>query len=256
MTTRGMCHACYEKFRLRQKAYGRFESEYIDAAPARAHVEALLSTGLGARRIAELAGVERKTIRCLILGRPDRGTGPNKAVRRLTADRILSIALPTNAWRTAAPGTRVASTGTVRRLRALVAIGWTQEMVAAEIGIHPTGITRLTAGQATHCTARRAREVAEIFARRHMQVGPSEISRKRARQKGWALPFEWDEDVMDDPDAEPAREVRWTRRSSQAERAEQIQQLTVRGLSAREIADRVGISRRQVTRDRGIEVAS
>ncbi|WP_141214714.1 MULTISPECIES: hypothetical protein [unclassified Rhodococcus (in: high G+C Gram-positive bacteria)] len=256
MTTRGMCRACYEKFRIRQKAYGRFESEYVDAGPARAHVEALLSTGLGARRVAELAGVERKTIRCLILGRPDRGTGPNKAVRRSTAARILSIALPITAWRTAAPGTRVASTGTVRRLRALVAIGWTQEVLAADLGIHPTGLGRLTAGQATHCTARRAREVADIFDRCHMRQGPSEISRRRAQQKGWALPLEWDEESIDDPNAKPASDSRWNAASARRERIEQVAELTERGLTSAEIADRLRVSQRQVIRYRGLAVAS
>ena len=75
-TRRGMCNTHYEQHRTRQQAYGRWESTYIDAEPARQHVQTLRATGMGTRRIAELAETPRQTIANLVNGRPDRGTPP------------------------------------------------------------------------------------------------------------------------------------------------------------------------------------
>src|SRR5690606_9448869 len=54
---RGRCRACYEKWRLRQHAYGRFDPLFVDAAPAIAHIEKLRAAGVSWRRMSELTGV-------------------------------------------------------------------------------------------------------------------------------------------------------------------------------------------------------
>jgi hypothetical protein len=129
--TRGMCNACYERFRTRQTAYGRFESVYVDSGPAREHAVALRAAGAGTRLIAEMAGVNRKTITNLLNGRPERGTGPSKRIRRDHADAIVAIPLPTQAWRVVAGQTLVDAIGSSRRIHALIANGWSDSDVDA-----------------------------------------------------------------------------------------------------------------------------
>lgn len=93
--TRSRCPACYERFRTRQMAYGRWESSYVDAALVRAHVLELREAGLSNSQLGELTGVTHTTIGVLITGRPGRGTGPSKKVLRSTADRLLAVPVPT-----------------------------------------------------------------------------------------------------------------------------------------------------------------
>jgi hypothetical protein len=72
----------------KDRAYGRGGD--VDAGPARAHVKALMRTGMGYKRIAEAAGVNSKTVYILLAGRSDRGTPPPKTIRRFTAERLLA----------------------------------------------------------------------------------------------------------------------------------------------------------------------
>lgn len=200
---RGMCSACYETYRSRQTAYGRWESLRVDAGPAREHVTRLLDAGLGARRIAELAGTRRANIQALINGRPDRGAGPSKQIARDIAARIVAIPTPTAVHEIAAAGTRVPPVGTTRRLRALVAIGWPQSTLCHRLGITPSNGTRLFHSGGGWVTARTARDVAALFDELQLTPGPSAAARRRAERLGWALPLAWDEDSIDDPHAVP-----------------------------------------------------
>lgn len=100
--------------------------------------------------------------------------------------------------------------------------------------------------------------------------------RRWAERNGWVGPLCWDDDRIDDPDAEPYRplyvhaadrgidEVAVAEavagrpvRLTPAERAEAVLLLTARGYSAQEIADRLGTTQRTVTRRRsGVRTAA
>lgn len=140
---RGMCGACYERYRTRQQAYGRWESTYTDAAPVRAHVEALIAAGVGKRRIAQLAGVGRNSLQYITIGRPERGYGASARIQTRIAERILAVPIPdiTEKHRALAGGDLVPAVGTVRRLRALVAIGYSQCDLADRLGIERSNST-------------------------------------------------------------------------------------------------------------------
>lgn len=201
---RGMCNACYETFRTRQTAYGRWESLRVDAEPARQHVAKLLAAGLGTRRVAELAGTRRQNIQTLINGRSYRGHGPSKRICRDMAGRIVAIPLPDVVHEAAAAGQLVAAVGTARRLRALVAIGWPQNALCRRLGILPTNGTRLFRPDGL-VKARTARDVAALFDALQLTPGPSVAARRRAARLDWAPPLAWDEDSIDDPTAQPDR---------------------------------------------------
>jgi hypothetical protein len=79
-------HAEYERERRRLMAYGRWQP-YVDAGPARRHVEWLIAQGMGKRTIAATAGIRRSTLRDLLAGRP--------RIRPQTAERLLDVELVT-----------------------------------------------------------------------------------------------------------------------------------------------------------------
>ena len=71
----------------RLKAYGRAGN--VDATEARQHLIRLLHTGMGNKRIAKACGVSLTSIRGILYGRPERGTGPATQIRKVTADKVL-----------------------------------------------------------------------------------------------------------------------------------------------------------------------
>ena len=100
---------------------------------------------------------------------------------------------------------RVDSTGTARRLQALVALGYSQTYLWDRL----TGDSKrqnchhlLTQARPT-VTAKTARKVAELYDELSMTPGPSDRSRRKAAYYGWAPPLAWDEDEIDNPEAHP-----------------------------------------------------
>ncbi len=202
---RGLCAACYETRRARDTAYGRWETLYTDAAPVRAHIAALRAAGMGTRAIAAAAGVNRTNIQQVTLGRPERGLPPSRKMLRRIADRILAVPAPEVPHRGVAAGARVPAVGTQRRLRALVAIGWTQEILCEELGWNPSNGSRLFRGATPTVTAATAQKVAALYNGLSMTPGPSPRARAHAQQRRWAPPLAWDDDTIDDPHARPDR---------------------------------------------------
>ncbi|QAY05798.1 helix-turn-helix DNA binding domain protein [Gordonia phage Vasanti] len=199
-----MCPACYERDRRRQKAYGRWESQHVEAQPVRDHIEKLRGAGISNSRLRELTGVSHNTIQVLMTGRPERGHGPTKKVLRRTADRILAVPVPELAFTVASPGRIVPALGTTRRLQALVANGYSQRELCRRLGwVWQGNATALFLGRAEYVVARRAREVADLFTQLQLVPGTDVRARNRARANGWPAPLDWDEDTIDDPDHVP-----------------------------------------------------
>lgn len=199
---RGMCRSHYEGWRVRQHFYGRFTSTREDAEPARQHVLALLDSGVSRRRVAVLAGTSSNVLLALTSG--TRGYPPTRTIDRGIAARILAIELPAAVHHIATPGACVPSVGTVRRLQALCAIGYTQSDLLARAGLSSARRGRLFhLGRQASVWASTARAVEALFNELQLTPGPSERSRRRAAELGWAPPLAWDEDTIDDPAATP-----------------------------------------------------
>ena len=94
-------------------------------------------------------------------------------------------------------------TGTERRLRALVAIGYMQSEIAREMGTHESWLSRLIGGYGRTVNAATVARVKEVYDRLAMTPGPSDRARRHAKAKGWPPPLAWDEDTIDDPAATP-----------------------------------------------------
>lgn len=200
------CANCREGHRARSmarrkaKAYGRYVSPFVDAAPVRAHLETLVGFGMGYRRIALMSGTSTTGVRTLLEGRPS--SGPRKGqlparTNRIKAEKILALR-PDIALM--APGAFITARGTQRRLQALVAIGWPLSRLAARIGISSTNMSELM--RSRKVTVRRHREVAALFDELWATPFPvttrvSAISRRRAltmaRTRRWLPPMAWDD---------------------------------------------------------------
>lgn len=124
------CPACtaantdYERTRFRQHVYGRWNG-LIDAQPAREHVEALMASGMGLKRIAVAAGVSAGAVGKLIYGAPGRGMAPSTRLQPGTVTALLAVEFDC---------AYVPAVGTRRRLEALTALGWSRSELARRLG--------------------------------------------------------------------------------------------------------------------------
>lgn len=108
-------------------------------------------------------------------------------------------------WDRANGRARITSTtGTRRRIEALNWLGWSRATIAAEMGMHPTNMTRLLrVDTMTVALADRFREVFERLCMTLPTGNQQAITnvRNRARRHGYLPPLAWDD--IDDPNENP-----------------------------------------------------
>lgn len=124
-------------------------------------------------------------------------TGPTQRLHRRSRDKILSFK---PSW---------TPIGLQRRIRALAALGWSLEFLAAQRGIGVTNLDRLrrpTVRQ--HVKLPFAEHVLALYDEFSTKIPPdtpsSRAVRTRAARQGFHSPLAWDEDTIDDPEAVPA----------------------------------------------------
>lgn len=177
-------------------------------------------------------------------------------------------------WRHFNP-TRVAvsvdATGTRRRLQALACLGWSARMIADRFGM--AEVTVATWGRAERVSSRTAAKVARWYDELSMRI-PEPVTfaeriavgatRGKAAARGWVPPLAWDDEVIDDPSAEPSMPgvvdesdtlIRAALHGDKPrlptrELREVIRVLHERRWSGRRIAEHLGYSERTVTRVR------
>lgn len=122
--------------------------------------------------------------------------GPDARVYRRTRDRILAAAATTTLWTTV---------GVVRRLQALMRIGWSMRALAAEVGVYESTLQEAlrTADTRQFVRSTLASAVVDAYNRLHL-TSPEGRGASRARAtaaaRGYAPPLAWD-DI--DNDLEP-----------------------------------------------------
>jgi hypothetical protein len=175
-----------------------------DTGPVRLHVRSLMVAGMGYKRVAALAGVAESTVSRILYGRRDRGTPPPKTIRYDLAQKLLAVELDL------APGTNIEASGTVRRGQALHALGYTLTEIAERIGWTVQNfcgiLHRGAVPYALTVTVRTAQDVGRVYDElaMHRPTGPAaDAAREHARRAGWFPPLAWDDDTIDDPNAQP-----------------------------------------------------
>jgi hypothetical protein len=103
--------------------------------------------------------------------------------------------------------------GTVRRLRALHAAGWSFAAIGVQLGASTQAVHQQAAGDRAAVYAVTAARVADVYDRLWAAAPPSgtqferaAITRAKARaaSRGWAPPMAWDDETIDVPSARPS----------------------------------------------------
>lgn len=248
----------------RQQAYGRTLTGLVDAEPVRAHVQAVLATGVGWKRVARVAKVHSSSVSRLLYGRAREGgrrEPPTKRMRPAIARALLAVPIPE--MQQLPGGVIVEGAGTARRLQALATVGWSIDRLATTRDIDRQSLDGALRGRPV--LARTAQAVAAAYeelwnrapipADRFEQGGITRTI-NRATRAGWLPPAAWDDDEIDDPAAQPilvddaeedlvdehaidlvldAQPMRLTGRTLDVA----VERLAAAGLDAATIADRV-----------------
>jgi transposase len=160
----------------------------------------------------------------------------------------------------------VPAVGTRRRLQALTAAGWSSSQLAERLGVTKSAIAQLRRVGQDRVLATTAGDVAALYDRCWWRTPPGRYQARAERYaaaQGWRPPWDWDGVDLDDPAAAPlehgavadvdqvaieetiaGRRVPLTR----AERRCVVDELHRRGVSAGDIAQRVGLSARTIVR--------
>lgn len=202
--TRGLCRRHYVAFRKRMGLYGTWESTYVDGNAARDRIIALTEAGMPLAQIAARIGSSKTAVQRI--NKHPGGEGL-KASRRIV-DAILTIdpAEIHLAYLDSTARSLVDGTGSRRRLRSLVAAGWTQRDLAARCGWTAEHLGQFIHDDGMGVAAATARRIAEVFVELQLtpNEAPSAYALSVAQAKGWVPPMAWDEDTIDDPSACPA----------------------------------------------------
>jgi transcriptional regulator with XRE-family HTH domain len=201
--------ATAEERRRRLDAFIGTEPRRVDAGPVREHVRSLQAAGIGYKRVAALAGVAPSTVAKIIHRDPSRADGgPRARVEPETARRILAVRAAVD---TVSDGGVIDGTGTLRRLHALHARGWSRRALAARLGVEHNTLTHIEKAETS--SGRLARAVRALYEELWDQAPPSATPAERAaitrtlrwaEQHQWVPPAAWDDDLIDDPSAVPA----------------------------------------------------
>ena len=229
--------------RNKQQAYGRYDSGRVDAEPVREHIAFLGEHGVSLKQLAKLTGLSLSTVGATMYGRSERGHAPYSRTSLNTATKILAIK-PTldnmAAYRV------IDNTGTLRRLQALVTIGWSMSRLGQHLGVGATNMSTLMKSSQT--TAGRARQVRALYEELwdqpqtgHEQRSKISASRSKryARERGWHPPMAWNDDAtIDNPKAKPRTDKAT---APQTARLEDLHHLATQGTSWYEIHQRLNI---------------
>jgi hypothetical protein len=153
----------------------------------------LSAAGIGYRHAAKLAGVTWQTVwKILYAGRQPTA---------VTVERILAVQPSAGRADWLAP-----PTGVARRLQALRAAGWPNELIAERVGITQTAASAL-ALERRRALPQNAAAIRVVYAdladRRPSMTVTARRNRTYGRQRRWFQPGAWDADTLDDPEALP-----------------------------------------------------
>jgi len=188
--------------RTRQQAYGRWNG-LVDAEPARRRIRSLMDQGMGLKRIVAVSDLSQGVLWKLLYGkkRADGTRTPARRIKPETEAKVFAVQLEL------ADGAKVSALGTVRRIQALVALGWSQSKLADRLAIQRSNF-HLASDRCTLVMAATDRTVRELYDELSMKLPPAaewrdKIAANRARSyakaRGWLPPLAWDDEGLDDP---------------------------------------------------------
>lgn len=171
----------------RDRAAGR--PRYVDVEPTRVRLARLTDAGAPRRAVARATGLSDTAVQAIL-------RGDRRQVQRATAERVAKVSLQQLYSRQ--PTGHVPRVGAVRRVQALMALGWSHQDLAAAGAANTPGLLNRPGHLVT---VARWREIREVYDRLSMTPGPSSVTRSRAASCGYVPPLAWGEEDIDDPTA-------------------------------------------------------
>lgn len=157
-----------------------------------AHIEWLISKGFNCTAIATAAGVDRGTVL-------DALSGKNRMITTRTKKKIMAV-LPEHIYARSDERGYVPAVGALRRVQALVTMGWRFQDLQARLGFPVEKIKDNTA----HISRAHHEAIVRLYDELWDARGPGkEGGITRALNRGWHRPQAWDDDTIDDPNAKP-----------------------------------------------------
>lgn len=163
----------------------------VNATPARTHLQRLHEY-MGWKTLAKRTTLDYRTL--VQIYRGERAT-----IRRTTASKILAV--PVADSRDA--GKYIDATGSIRRVRALQAAGHTTQAIADACQTGRAKIELIVNAKQATVREMLAAKIRRAYSQLAEQPGDGVRARNRAKREGWAPPAAWDDDTIDDPQAQP-----------------------------------------------------
>lgn len=160
----------------------------VDARASRRHLEALEQCGWTTTAVAKATGVPASTLHRIRKGQP--------RIKRIWATKVLKFigdALPAHTTRTGR-GALIRNTGAVRRVQALLALGWSHGEIRRLSGVNTSAVIRSEASWVSRSTHDR---LAATYVELSRRPGPSTRTRAYAKRKGYLSPAFWDDIDLD-----------------------------------------------------------
>jgi hypothetical protein len=210
-----------------------------DASQARAHIQRLQAHKWTHRQIAAAAGIPKSTVSTIAGGQP--------TTSRRNVAAILSV--PIGPAPATPPKTQDA-TGTTRRIRGLVWMGYSLVNLACRLDMTEDRLSSIARSTVDVVRISEARKIARLYRELSQLPGPSSRAAGDARRKGWHGPLAWD--AIDDPacDPETTGQATGTSRSKAVIDLELVARRTSQGHTAEQIAEEIGCHKRSVVRAR------
>lgn len=234
---RGKCNRCYLIWWKNARDTGEFESTRVDLEPVQEHIAALMAAGLTPEQIAKDARIEARRVQMIVDSRGDRGGQRTHATRHV-AEAIFAIPVP--------GADVVAALGTVRRIQALITIGYPMFELAYRLRVDEQEISRIAMRRPTIINPELDAAVRALYDQCYAVPGPNDDARNLGRRMGWASSFAWEDTAALDnpaarPDGVPPRPGVW--QPIPADFPEVVADHRSRGRTDNQIAAELGISR-------------
>lgn len=163
----------------------------VSAERAASHIHSLHELGFGDAAIAEAAGVNKSTVGNLRRGR-------NRRVYPEIDSKIMAVTPEAIYSRSNRRG-YVPDLGAVRRLQALLCMGWRYKDLDSRLGFPASKVQEGSGWISQYKHEAVVRLYEELWDKR----GPaSQGYINKLRRRGWVPPLAWDEGAIDDPAAE------------------------------------------------------
>lgn len=163
----------------------------IDATPVRELLQEWVDQGYSQTQIGDAVGKKSGDISKLLHGQP--------TIAPSVAERILRSPGPDGTPAHA----RVDSTATIRRGRALHAIGYPIYVIAENVPMATNHLGRVLYHQPAAVSAAVAHGMRDLYKQWSGTPGPSHFAIHNARRRSWDGPLAWDDDTIGDPQAHP-----------------------------------------------------